>query len=32
MFDGKMIGELVCVSCKHAWRVDLPEFHRRLRP
>ena len=32
MFDGKIIRELVCVLCKHAWRIELPEFHRRLRP
>jgi DNA-directed RNA polymerase subunit M/transcription elongation factor TFIIS len=29
---GKMIRELVCISCRHSWRVELPEFHRRLRP
>jgi hypothetical protein len=29
---GKRIRELVCTLCKHAWEIELPEFHRRLRP
>ena len=31
-FDGKLVRELVCVVCKHAWEIELPEFQRRLRP
>jgi hypothetical protein len=29
---GRMIRELVCIACRHASRIELAEFHRRLRP
>jgi DNA-directed RNA polymerase subunit M/transcription elongation factor TFIIS len=31
MVDGKAIRELICLSCKHAWRIELP-FRGRRRP
>jgi DNA-directed RNA polymerase subunit M/transcription elongation factor TFIIS len=26
---GRLIRELVCLLCKHSWRIDLPESSRR---
>ena len=32
MLGGSLVRELVCLSCKHAWRIELPEFRGKLRP
>jgi hypothetical protein len=32
MLSGRMIRELVCILCKHSWRIDLPELRGSLRP
>lgn len=32
MLSGKMVRELVCILCKHSWRIDLPAFSGRRRP